>query len=211
MTESTHPVSPSRLLIEGSPPRFPTVYRRFLRCSDRVDVALTRLRIATLQLRDADLERVTRLRIVLAELTTSAWEVETHRSLLDPRRAAALRTLIVRLGEGAVQIRAAPLRAWSPDFSVFHRGDRPRRALLGPHWLEASPGFPGPRFAFSVAGTDARRVAMHFSKLWDSAYDVGPAVARLLGGTLEALDRLTPPGNRSIVAAPQNRGRYMPP
>jgi hypothetical protein len=203
--------SHSRLLIEGAPPRFPSVYRRFLRQSDQVDVALTRLRISTLRLRDIDLTRVGRMRIVLAELTTSAWEVETHRALLDPRREAALRTLIARLQSGALGIRAAPLRAWSPDFSIFHRDEAHPRALLGPHWLESTPGFRGPRFAFSVSGSDATKVAQRFERLWESAYDVGPAVARLLGGTLEALDRLTRSENRSIVAAPQNWGRYMPP
>lgn len=199
-----------RLIVEGAAPRFPTVYRRWLRHARAADVALTRLRIATLRLDPHDLVRVDRIRLVLAELSTSAWEVETHRALLDPGRGPVLRLLVDRLRSGTLEVRSAPLAGWSPDFTVFH-GEAPAcRALLGPHWLEPTPGLAGPRFAFAVGGRDARSVAERFARIWDSAYDVGPAVTRLLGGTVEALDRLTPPGDRGNVAAPQNRG-VLPP
>lgn len=215
-SESPDPPAPGpanevpRLLVEGAAPRFPTVYRRWLGRSTRTDIALTRLRIATLRLAPRDLARVRRIRLVLAELTTSAWEVETHRALLDPGRAPALRTLVRALQTGNLQVRSAPLAAWSPDFTVFHRDDGRPTALLGPHWLEATPGVPGPRFAFAVQGRDARRVSRCFARIWDSAYDVGPAVSSLLGGTVATLDRLTPPLDRGIVSAPQNRG-VLPP
>lgn len=200
-----------RLLVEGTAPSFPSVYRRLLRRSETVDVALTRLRIATLKLEEADVAGLVRFRLVLAELTTSAWEVETHRALLDPGREGVLRALIERLQGGGLEVRAAPLGAWSPDFSVFRgSADGPPTALVGPHWLEPSPGRGGPRFAFMVGGEDARRVSVRFDRLWRRAYDVGPAVGRLLGGTLAVLDRLTPPGNPDIVSAPHIRG-VLPP
>lgn len=204
------PASPSpRLLVEGVPPRFPTIYRRWLRGCRRADIALTRLRIATLRLAPHDLGRVGRIRLVLSELSTSAWEVETHRTLLDPGRGPVLRMLVSRLRAGTLEVRSAPLAGWSPDFTVFH-GDAGERALLGPHWLERTPGMGGPRFAFAVGGADAVRVAERFARIWDGAYDVGSAVARLLGGTVEALDRLTPPAGEGIVSAPQFRG-VLPP
>lgn len=199
-----------RLLIEGSTPRFPGVYRGLLRRSSRVDVALTRLRIATLRLRAADLGSVRRLRIVLAELTSAAWEVETHRALLNPQREPLLRGLISRIQDGSLQVRAAPLASWSPDFTVFHPDDGGNQALLGPHWLEATPASRGPRFAFLVSGRDAMRVADRYERVWAEAYDVGPAVGRLLGSTLAAIDRLTPFRDRSIVSAPQNLGNLPP-
>ena len=199
-----------RLLIEGTPPSFPSTYRRLLRRADRADVALTRLRIATLRLRASDLRRMQGMRLLLAELTTSAWEVETHRALLDSRRGPLLRTLIARLERGQLQIRAAPLAGWAPDFTVFHRTGKAPRALLGPHWLESTPGLRGPRFGLYVAGGDAQRVAKRYEVVWSQAYDVGQAVARLLGGTLNAIDRLTPPGERGIVLAPQDRGSLPP-
>lgn len=202
-----------RLLIEGVSPRFPAVYRRWLGRSDRVDIALTRLRIATLRLEVDDLRRVDRIRIVLAELSTSAWEVETHRALLDPRRAPVLRRLVDLLRTGRLRVRSAPLAGWAPDFTVFHRdgaGAGGPRAIVGPHWLEGSPGLQGPRFAFAVHEHDARRVAERFERIWERAYDVGPAVTRLLGGTMEALDRLTPTIGQGIVSAPQHRGTLPP-
>ena len=199
-----------RLLIEGSTPRFPNVYRGLLRRSTRVDVALTRLRIATLRLRAEDLGQVRRLRIVLAELTTAAWEVETHRALLNPQKEPLLRGLISSIQDGKLQVRAAPLASWSPDFTVFHPDDGDCQALLGPHWLEATPSSRGPRFGFHVSGREAMRVADRYERVWGEAYDVGPAVGRLLGGTLAAIDRLTPFRDRSIVSAPQNLGNLPP-
>jgi hypothetical protein len=199
-----------RLLIEGSTPRFPSVYRGLLRRSTRVDVALTRLRIATLRLQAADLSTVRRLRIVLAELTTAAWEVETHRALLNPRREPMLRELISGIQNGTLQVRAAPLASWSPDFTVFHPDEGDSQALLGPHWLEAAPTSRGPRFGFFVSGREAMKVADRYERVWADAYDVGPAVGRLLGNTLAAIDRLTPFRDRSIVSAPQNRGNLPP-
>lgn len=199
-----------RLLVEGSTPGFPSTYRRLLGHAKRADIALTRLRISTLQLRARDVARLDRMRLLLAELTTSAWEVETHRALLDPRRESVLRLLIERLRAGDLLIRAAPLAGWSPDFTVFHRAERAPRALLGPHWLEPTPGRRGPRFAFLAKGADARRVARHFERVWSTAYDVGPAVARLLGGTLAAIDRLTKVAGSDIVSAPSNQG-ILPP
>ncbi|MEQ9569502.1 MAG: hypothetical protein RLN75_04880 [Longimicrobiales bacterium] len=203
-------LDPPRLLVEGFDPRFPGIYRRWLRASSGADIALTRLRIATLRLAPRDIARLGRLRLVLAELSTSAWEVETHRALLDPGRGPVLRALVKRLQDGTLEVRSAPLAGWSPDFTVFHRPDHAPRALLGPHWLEPTPGLDGPRFAFAVGGRDARHVADRFARIWAAAYDVGPAVTRLLSGTVEALDRLTPPSDRGIVSAPQNRG-VLPP
>lgn len=175
-----------------------------------MDVALTRLRIATLRLDATDLGGVRRLRLVLAELTTAAWEVETHRALLNPRREPMLRTLISGIRRGTVEVRAAPLAGWSPDFTVFHPDEGLSAALLGPHWLEPNPGSRGPRFGFLVAGREATRVADRFERVWADAYDVGPAVGRLLGNTVEAIDRLTPFHDRGIVSAPQNRGNLPP-
>ncbi|MBT8336627.1 MAG: hypothetical protein KJO11_08480 [Gemmatimonadetes bacterium] len=201
---SAHDAPPTRtrLLIEGEDPAFPLVYRRNLRRCTGADIALTRLRIATLRLRKRDVDHLVRLRLLLAELTTSAWEVETHRALLDPRRAPMLRILIALLESGRLEFRAAPLAAWAPDFTVFHGSEGPRRAVIGPHWLESSPG-QGPRFGAVVSGIEARRVGERFDRIWRRAYDVGPAIARLLGGTLAAVDRLTPPSRSGIVPALQ--------
>lgn len=202
------------LLIEGSDPRFPTLYRRWLARADQADIALTRLRIATLRLETRDLARVRKIRIVLAELSTAAWEAETHRALLNPGRSPPLRRIIEMLREGRLQVRSAPLAGWAPDFTVFHRRSGPdassTRALLGPHWLEPASGLDGPRFAMATRGSDARRVAECFETIWGRAYEAGPAVARLLGATMEALDRLTPPGQIGIVSAPRQR-EILPP
>lgn len=204
------------LLIEGTNPRFPVVYRRWLGRSSRVDVALTRLRIATLRLQADDLARVERLRIVLAELSTAAWEAETHRALLDPERGPMLRRIIELLREGRLEVRSAPLAGWAPDFTIFRDdGSGPvegvsTRALIGPHWLETGAGLAGPRFAFAVEGADARRAEERFAAIWRHAYDVGPAVTRLLARTMEALDRLTPSIRQGIVSAPQHWG-VLPP
>ncbi len=210
MIEDAAHSSEARLLIEGSGPRFPVVYRGLLATSTKVDIALTRLRIATLRLQPGDLDQVRSLRIVLTELTTAAWEVETHRALLNPRREPQLRALIEGIRSGRVEVRSAPLATWAPDFTLFHGVRTAPVALIGPHWLETGPGRRGPRMAFEVTGPDARRLASAYTRIWDDAYDVSPAVGRMLGHTLDALDRLTPSGDPGMVSAPQNWGSLPP-
>jgi hypothetical protein len=178
---------PARLVDEGTRPDVPALFRRHLRRHARAEVALTRLRILALRLGAGDVARLPSLRLLVAHPRAAEWEVEVHRALLDPVRRPAVRGLVHALVDGRIAVRAAPLGGWSPDFSVFHGDDGPRRGLVGGHWLERPHPDRGPVLGIELGRPGARALARRFADLWAGAYDVTPALTGLLGRTAERL------------------------
>lgn len=175
----------ARFVDESTRPDMPALYRRHLRTSRTADIALTRLRILGLRLNAADVAQLPRIRLCVAHPRAAEWEVEVHRSLLDPSRAAPVRGLISALAQGRITVRAAPLGGWSPDFTVFGRDSGPRRALVGSHWLERPHPERGPVIGVELAGAGARALSRRFDDVWESAYEVTPALAGLLGRAID--------------------------
>lgn len=176
--------TPARLLEESTRPDVPDVFRRHLRRSVCTDIALTRLRILGLRLGPGDVDALPRLRLCVAHPRAAEWEVEVHRALLDPSRRRTVRGLVEALVAGRITVRAAPLGGWSPDFSVFHADDGPRRALVGSHWLERPHPERGPVIGVELAAAGARALARRFDDVWRMSYDITPALVGLLGRTL---------------------------
>ncbi len=174
------PDRPPRLLDERGGPDFPERFQHLAQRADAIDVALTRVRLTTLQLDVGALAGVGRMRVLLAEVRAPTLDAEAHEALLDPARAVTVRRLLDELGRGRLLVRAAPLGGWSPDFSVFHRAQRPDGALFGPHWLERPYPYRGPAWAVEVGASDAARAALRFDELWARSHDVTEALRRLL-------------------------------
>jgi hypothetical protein len=190
------------LLDERSSPDFRRVFGWLCGRSVEVDVALTRIRLSTLDLDAAEVARLRRLRLLLAEVNAVTLDVEAHALLLDESRGATLRHLGSLLTKGIIEIRAAPLAGWSPDFTVFSSEEGPEAVLLGYHWFQRPFPHRGPALASLHGPAEARRVRTRFDETWARAHDISPAVRGILErpGRVRR-ERSTFPGGRRGVAA----------
>lgn len=177
-----------RLFDERSEPDFRSVFGLLARRSTRLDVALTRLRLSTLDLQAEEAGHVERIRLLLAEVNAVSLDVEAYAVLKDPARAAPLRMLARLLGQGVIQVRAAPLAGWSPDFTIFGRRDGPRAVLLGFHWLQRPFPHQGPALASLHGPREAALAAARFDQAWIRAHDIRPAILGILRRAREAGD-----------------------
>lgn len=168
------------LLDERSDPDFRRVFGWLCSRSLEVDVALTRIRLSTLDLDAAEVARLRRLRLLLAEVNAVSLDVEAHALLGDPRRGATLRRLGRLLDLGVIEVRAAPLAGWSPDFTVFSSDAGPEAALLGYHWFQRPFPHRGPALAALHGSRDAVRVKLRFEEAWARAHDIGAAIRGIL-------------------------------
>lgn len=190
------PLELPRLLDERSRPDFRAVYGRLLARSSEVDVALTRIRLSTLDLEEGEVGGLRRLRLLLARVNAVSLDAEAHALLLDGSRSRPLQMLGEQLARGVIEIRAAPLGGWSPDFSVFTGAKGPLGALLGFHWFQRPFPYRGPALATLVGPDGARRIGARFSETWARAHDISPAIL----GILERA-RLLPEGEEEAAGA----------
>jgi hypothetical protein len=188
------------------------VFGRLARRSRSLEVAVTRVRLTTLDLGVGDLAGLERIRLLMAEVRAPLLDAEAHAALRDPVRAVTLRHLIEELRRGRVEIRTAPLGGWSPDFTIFHGPDGPRSGLVGPHWLERPYPHRGPAWAMVLEPPEARHAAERFQDIWAAAYDVSPALAGMLDRAEAAAERpegsrLRPSWRASVGAEPAGSGK----
>lgn len=178
--------SPGALLDERSRPDFREAFGQLARRSDAISVAVTRVRITTVDLTREELALVSSLRVLVAELSALRLDGEARALRTEPRRSGNVAHLLEMLESGRLEVRSAPLGGWSPDFTVFASGGAAHSVLTGFHWFERPYPHRGPALASLHAGDAARLAARRFEDVWDSAHDVGPAVwsimARAEGG-----------------------------
>lgn len=172
--------SPSALFDERTRPDFRDVFGTLVRDSIDIAVAVTRVRLSTLDLKPSDLERMESLRVLVVELNALTLGAEARLIQADPRRGPRVSFFRGLLETGRLEVRSAPLGGWSPDFSVFSDGDGPRAVLSGPHWFERPYPHRGPAFGAVHFGEAATGAARRYGELWESAHDVGAAVWNLL-------------------------------
>jgi hypothetical protein len=168
------------LIDERSQPDFRGIFGFLCSRSVEVDVALTRIRLSTLDLDAAEVARLRRLRLLLAEVNAVTLDVEAHALLCDERRGRTLRHLGTLLAGKRIEIRAAPLAGWSPDFTVFCSESGPEAVLLGYHWFQRPFPHRGPALAGLHGPGDARRVRIRFEEAWGRAHDISPAILGIL-------------------------------
>lgn len=172
--------SPGTLLDERSRPDFRDVFGRLAGRSDAVSVAVTRVRITTVDLTREELALVSSLRVLVAELSALRLDGEARALRTEPRRSGNVVHLLEMLESGRLEVRSAPLGGWSPDFTVFASGGAAHSVLTGFHWFERPYPHRGPALASLHAGDAAGLAAERFEDIWSSAHDVGPAVWSIL-------------------------------
>jgi hypothetical protein len=171
---------PAILLDERTRPDLRDAYGILTRDATQIAVAVTRVRLATLDLRAEELSSVTSLRVLVAELNALTLDAEARLIHSDPRRAPRVALYRGLLESGRLEIRSAPLGGWSPDFSVFSGAEGPSAVLTGFHWFERPYPHRGPAFASIHFGSQVAAAANRHAELWARAHDVGPAVWNIL-------------------------------
>ena len=178
--------SPGVLFDERARPDFRDLFGSLARGSDGVSIAVTRVRLSTVDLSAEELRSLRSFRVLVAELSALRLDAEARAMRAEPRRAANVNLLLDMMEAGRLEVRSAPLGGWSPDYTVFSEGGTPSAALTGFHWFERPYPHRGPALA-SLHGGDAARLALRrFDELWEDAHDVGPAVWSILA---RAVDR----------------------
>jgi hypothetical protein len=187
---------------------------RLLHDAHYADFAVTRIRIAGIDLDDDEIAGLTRCRVLVAHLNADTLAEAADAGMLRPEHRRNLRVLLRFVDSGRLQLRAAGVGAWVPDFSVFH-GDADA-LILGAHYFGRTYPAVGPSFTCITRETAAvRTAARRFEDLWHEGRDVLPAIR----GTLElALLAAMPPssteaatGGRSTVTAGALSVRAGPP
>jgi len=171
---------PAVLLDERHRPDFRDVFAALARRSTDIVAAVTRVRLSTVDLGPQELGGLRSFRVLISEINAHNLDAEASGLLQHPRRAPNVRMLTSMLEESRLEVRAAPLGGWSPDFTVFSEAAGPVAVLMGSHWFERPYPYRGPALA-SLHGTAAARLARaRYEELWGAAHDVGPALWSIL-------------------------------
>jgi hypothetical protein len=172
--------APAFLFDERGRPDFRDVFGALARGSSEISTAVTRVRLTTVDLQPDEVAQLRHFRVLLCELSALRLEGEAHALLHLRRRAPNLHLLVSLLEEGRLEVRAAPLGGWSPDFTVFSGASGASAVLAGFHAFERPYPHRGPALA-TLHGPDAARLAARrHEELWAEAHDVGPTLWTLL-------------------------------
>lgn len=188
---------------EHTHPPFRQRLGRFLRQARHADFAVTRIRIAGIDLDDEEIAGVTRCRVLVAHLNADTLAEAADAGMLRPEHRRNLRVLLRFVDSGRLQLRAAGLDAWVPDFSLFH-GDADA-LILGAHYIGRT--YPTVGLSLTCITDDAaaiRTATRRFEDLWREGRDVLPAIRGTLELALAAASAPNPtettPGAPSAVA-----------
>ena len=165
------------LLDERSRPPLRAVIGALLGSADEADMAVTRVRIAALDLHADEVAHVRRCRFLLGRLDAHALSAVVPVGADRRERVAALLRF---LRSGAVEVRSAGMCAWTPDFSIYRGirggGDIAAACLVGAHYFHEPPE-DGPSFTWAVDDDVAvRRATRRFEEMWERSHDALPAV-----------------------------------
>lgn len=175
-TESALP----RILDERCDPDFRTVFGRFVKRSTALDSAVARIRLAGFDLEPQELRNVERMRVLVGRINALTLRSEAEAMLVDPGKTENVQNLVKMMETQRVEVRAAPLAGWAPDFTVFRRREAPWALLVGLHWFVRPYPHRGPVLASVHGSTEAAAVAARFTALWNDGHDISPAVLQLL-------------------------------
>lgn len=163
-----------RLLDERATPPLRSVIGKLMATSETVDFAVTRIRLASLDLTPREIAGPGRCRVLLGRLDASTL-LDT-----DAARADAVDGLIRWARSGRLEVRSAGIGAWTPDFSV-HRDRTGSRCLLGAHYFGSAQLTVGPSFTcITDDPACVRLLAARFDGLWARSHDVLPAIVGVL-------------------------------
>jgi hypothetical protein len=169
------------LLDERSAPNLRHRFGALATRSESLAVAIRRIRLMGVDLTEAEVKGLRRMRVLLGDMDAGTFVAEADAVMMDPERRVVGERLMWLLQSGVLHVRVAPLMSWAPDFSVFHDSDGPSNAIFGCHWFQRPYPHPGPAFATFCGRAGASLGAVRFEELWISGHDVTPAVERMLG------------------------------
>lgn len=147
--------------------------------SIRADVAVARIRLVALDLTEGEVGGVERCRVLLGRLDAGMLLEAAEAG--PPDAADRLHVLLTFAGSGRLEVRAAGMASWVPDFSIYRLRRETPIALLGAHFFGAPYPLVGPSFTAIVE--DPSMVASmreRFDELWDFGHDVLPAITGVL-------------------------------
>ena len=160
-----------------------------LQRSRTADLALARVRLAALDLTEAEVRGPARCRVLLGQLDASMLVDATaaHDTAADySRRREALLRLADWLASDRLEVRSAGIGLWTPDFSIFRDPADATTCLLGAHYFGSPQLTMGPSFTAVFHGADdAALLQLRFEEVWDRGHDVSPAILEVLERTAE--------------------------
>jgi len=172
---------PPTLFDERHQRGLPECYVRLLRGASGLDVALRRIHLPSLLALDRGaFVGLGSVRLLLAEVSAARLDAEVNAVILQPEGRDMVRALGQMLAAGGIEVRAAPLGGWSPDFSIFRDSGDPYAVLLGPHCFERPFPYRGPAFTSLHDGRAASLASRRFAELWAGSHDITAAVMRIL-------------------------------
>lgn len=175
--------------------------------SRMVDIAVTRIRLGTIDLEEDEVRGLARLRLLLAELRAPELDAEAHVLMAQPEARARLLTLESLLAGHRIEVRVAPLGGWSPDFTVFTGPDGPRAVLLGFHAFERPHPYSGPALGAHFGAPEAAEARARFEGIWARGHDVVPALQSIFRRARRDVPSMAPPAiARNPVDTPQALG-----
>lgn len=181
-----------RIQDEGSTRSLRSLIGDLLQRSRTADLALGRVRLAALDLTEAEVQGPTRCRVLLGQLDASTLVDAT--ALRDagadhPTRREALLRLATWLASDRLEVRSAGIGLWTPDFSVFRDPAGATTCLLGAHYFGSPQLTIGPSFTAIVrAADDAALLQLRFEEVWGRGHDVSPAILDVLERTTEEVN-----------------------
>lgn len=155
------------------------IFGELLLSSGSVDIAIARIRLAALDLTDAEVRGPRLCRVLLGHLDASTLlDAASDRASRQP----AFGILADWLASERLEVRSAGIGAWTPDFSVFRGRTGTATCLVGAHYFENPQLTVGPSVtAITDEAEIARLLEGRFQELWEGAHDVAPAIAGVLG------------------------------
>jgi hypothetical protein len=186
------------IVAEASSPDPRRVLGRLLRRSTCFDLAIGRVRLASIDFSVRDLLPVERCRVIVGGFDNRALLGAVGAAAAVPAHARNLRSLKKIIATGRLQLRSAGLWRWEPDFCLASgAGLRPwfpagTAAMVGCLGLSGPLACTIPRFACLVGGTPSTDVIRgSFDRLWVAGHDILDVVAA-------ALDAVPPPGGAEM-------------
>lgn len=183
-------VGPGLLLDGRRQPSLRAVVGRLLARATAADFAISRVRLAAIDLTPDELDNVQRCRVLLGRLDIDTLIAPIHDAESLSDRTPHLAALRAFLASGRAAVRTAGTTLWLPDFSVLcgaaeHDGiPAGGVCLIGAHYFARPYPTRGP--ALTCLLSDAASVARardRFDELWELGYDVLPVITE----TLDAL------------------------
>jgi hypothetical protein len=151
-------------------------FRDLLSRATRLDTAVTRLRLTTLDFSEEELRSVETIRLIVAELRAVELDAEAHALVARPGPPGRLERLESLLTDGRVELRVVPLAGWSPDFSIFSGPGGATALLMGFHAFERPHPYSGPALGAELGGEAATQALARFEEIWHRGHDVSQAV-----------------------------------